>query len=176
MPKIKQNVYHVNLYPTAYDNHVLTGLFYTLQHAFCYTLDGLKSGRYKIDSKTVYDVIDKQIMPDWISERPQDAEIGYYRLVRYVVRDACNKWFDHGKAEADVEALKAAHKDHMKLPYCWPKGRYDKIAIFRLAKIKIDPVTLPTDIHSYIIHRDGAKWTCDILAEKSFYEVDSMCF
>ncbi len=166
--RTEQDVYFTYMYPTDLQKARMNELTDACYHAYCWALQGLAEGRYKITKDNLYDVIDKQMKPDWIDSRPKC--VCPWTTMRYMIREACNNWLDDPviviqARDYFMEYLKQKHKDRLYIPHSG-MPLTDTVQIERVCRVRIDPVEIPTRVHLVIAHRDGDKWRAEIRAAK----------
>ena len=162
-----QDVYTTRMYPNQSQEARLLDMKDACYAAYCMTFDGLVDGKYVITPETIYDVIDNQIKPDWIDQRP--AKICSMTMIRYVIRMACNNWLDDIEFK-DKEFLrgywKQKHINNVYIPHSGVKAK-DSVQIERIGRVKIDPVDIPTRIHLVIARQTDKGWIADIYAAEA---------
>lgn len=162
------DIYTVQMYPNQSQEARMLEIMHACYETYCWTIDGLLSGRYQITPETLYDVIDKQMKPDWIDQRPK--KICPWTTMRYMIREACNNWLDQidfPDKEAMATGLKAEHFNKLYIPYSGMKLLNDTVQIERVCRVKIDHVEIPTRLYLVIAY-PGAKhtWWANIRAAK----------
>ena len=167
--KTEQDIYWSDMHPTLLQEARMQELADACYHAYCWALKGLADGTYKITKDNLYEVIDKQMKPDWIDSRPK--KICPWTTMRYMIREACNNWLDEPimvekNKEYLVEYLKQKHKDRLYIPHSG-LPLTDTVQIERVCRIPIDPVDIPTRIHLVIAHRTDDGWKAEIRAAKT---------
>ena len=91
--KVEQDTYWSDMHPTQLQEARMQELLDACYETYCWTVDNLANGVYKITQETLYDTIDKVMKPDWIEQRPQ--KVCPWTTMRYMIREACNNWLDN---------------------------------------------------------------------------------
>lgn len=166
--KVAQDVYWSDMHPTKLQEARMKELLEACYETYCWTIDNLANGVYKITQENLYDTIDKSMKPDWIESRPQ--KVCPWTTMRYMIREACNNWLDEPVLAAkDPIALGGYLKQRHEGCLYIPASRMpvaDDVQVERVCRVKIDHVDIPTRVHLVIAHKTHDGWKAEIRAAK----------
>jgi len=158
---VPQDTYWSEMHPTPLQELTMDEIAIACHRAYCWMLDQLSAGVYPLTSDNLYEMLDTRIKDDWIDARP--PKICPWTTMRYVLRAACNAWlFVEGNLDG-IEALKKANEGCLYIPHSGMKTK-NSVRVTKVCRVKMDPIDIPTRVHSVIAHKRGNRWIAEIKA------------
>lgn len=163
-----QDIYWSELHPNKSQEARMFEIADVCHTAYCWTIDNLISGHFDITEDNMFDVIDKQMKPEWIDVRPD--KLCPWTIARYVIRKACHDWLDcevlrKKNAGWLAAGLKEHYDKHIYVPYSGMKAE-DSVQIEKVCRVPMDHMDIPTRIHVIVVRYERGKWTAEIRAAK----------
>ena len=121
--------------------------------------DRLINGTYQLDDSNYKQVMDKQIIPDWITIK-KDGFITDL-LGRFLLRDIGRQWIDSSYDAEYLRILQERNKGRVIMPFKGCRVKKDTVYINGIGQVKIDPIGVKI-IYRVECYKLADGWFADI--------------